>query len=515
MAQPFILGNTLRHHDQAIYDWLERLPIDYGIVEGKAFTAKSLLRVYSSPDKAFATMHDVLVRKNWIANSTDTDKFKSVPLPFCSIHRVDWGVAAERGSFPNKVIKENPETGARAVYPFPTPIFINYAIDFWARKNFTIAHISEWLLHQHGQPGWRADEFGIKIIYDDPWGELFIPAHVDGHTDNSDIEGVGDEDNRELRLSINLKLDGWLHHNQIGDDLKPIKELNRNWVFLKCNNFDFYNQNVTRSPRMVVAGNNAITDVNEMDFNFSSTLDAKLSYTPENVFKPALPSGKEIRPFTFLGESPSATFSTEKLLIQDQHVTSYGEIDFVEGDSVDLVTVDTKTKEVLSSRKIENKNLPKKEGQGKRIGQKFQGTLYAGNEDIGLGLRGEGKFIVKNWRAFTDYEGFSEGYTGAINYDSSTSTEEVLDIPVPVESSDYFLSAKVLARTGETSILLNNSAVDPTASDEIIVSATTGKFLGLRIRPKFGQVTPTIQLRIKSVGGSPSSINLTDISVRR
>lgn len=66
MASPYTLYNMLRCHDQAIYDWLEGCKVDYGVVAGVPRPHMGILRVYTAPQRAFAVMQKVLVRKGWL-----------------------------------------------------------------------------------------------------------------------------------------------------------------------------------------------------------------------------------------------------------------------------------------------------------------------------------------------------------------------------------------------------------------------------------------------------------------
>lgn len=213
MAWDWTLNDALRNHDQAVYDWLGELKVDYGMVSGTAFPSDSILRIFATPDNAFAKMADVLIRKGWITRPTQqetldaAEAYKIVPLPFASIYRSIIENDPERANVPGiwRKFTYDKTTGRYMNHPYPGTYRVTYDIDFWCLKKYTEAHIYEWLMSYLGKIGAAPQEMMLTVKHGDPWGDKIHGCRLDSFVDNTELENI-ESDRRYLRYTATYSL---------------------------------------------------------------------------------------------------------------------------------------------------------------------------------------------------------------------------------------------------------------------------------------------------------------------
>jgi len=224
MAAPYSLENTIRVHDQAVYDWLADLLVDYGTVNGQDRTRHPILRVFAGPNRAFMRMKEVLIRKGWYSDvdaatareaMSDPSNFNQfddlVPLPFVSIQRGDPQNDPELAAAPRTIRRAvmGPD-GNYINHPWPGHYRCPYTIDFWCKHQFTEIFIREWIYAQLGTLGRGNSETLIPVRHADPFGVKLQSFRFESTSDNSDYEGPGEEF-RRFTLSMSLRM--WLMRN--------------------------------------------------------------------------------------------------------------------------------------------------------------------------------------------------------------------------------------------------------------------------------------------------------------
>lgn len=223
MAVPYTLNNTFRTYDQMMYNWLGGLLCDYGVtLAGQPRRSFGILRCWATPQRAFATMENLLVRKGLIELGTPPEDESTkagnllngkIPSPFASITFGD-PVPDPARSFPPAfwfLFSDDFQTYEK--HYAPRPYNIPYSIDFWFKKVYTKQHILEWILPQFGMPGGALNEMFLTITFaagqpGSGWGTKLIPITLDAIVDNSDLEpGEGD---RNLRITATFTAKAWL-----------------------------------------------------------------------------------------------------------------------------------------------------------------------------------------------------------------------------------------------------------------------------------------------------------------
>lgn len=211
-------------YDQAIYNWLDNLKIDYGEIAGVPRRQFGILRVLATPKRAFSRMENVLVRKGWLdptdpgsGSGTAEDSLKSyqrIPLPFVSIYVQPPILDPIRESVAN-FRHSNPSLSelTSQQHPYPTPITIPIQLDFWMKKKFTAIYIYEWLYSNISKRGTYNNEFMLRVTPLDHegqavWGEKMIPVTIDSMDDAANLEPG--EDDRVLRTTVALTMSAWI-----------------------------------------------------------------------------------------------------------------------------------------------------------------------------------------------------------------------------------------------------------------------------------------------------------------
>jgi hypothetical protein len=230
LSYPYTLNDTFRSYDQLIYEWLDKLKINYGSLGGVPRTNFGILRCFATPRRAFATMEEMLIRKNWLDSSSPEDgsgsgnkvtsSYQRIPLPFCSIERTDYTIDKSRFSTGEFIVYSNNGYTSNK-YRFPFPIDLSYKLEFWCKQRFTVMHILEWVISQLSPKGMGQSEMLFRITPIDhngntPYGSKTVPFVMDTFTDNSDIEPG--ENQRNLRLTFIFTLKAWLFYPPISTD---------------------------------------------------------------------------------------------------------------------------------------------------------------------------------------------------------------------------------------------------------------------------------------------------------
>lgn len=214
MSAPHSFENTLRVHDVAFFNWLGGLRVDYGTVGGEDRSNFPILRVFASPERAFARLLDVLVRLCWIDGATaqamrdNTERFAVLPLPIATIQRGDPVPDPELRGTPKDFRTRwlNLSTGQWERHPFPAHYRTPYTVTFWMPKRYTEAYIREWIMAQFGRKGVAENEALIDVVHDQPWGLMPQALRFDGSSDLSDLEG---EEPRWVRFEFTFNLRTW------------------------------------------------------------------------------------------------------------------------------------------------------------------------------------------------------------------------------------------------------------------------------------------------------------------
>ena len=229
MSAPHSFEDTIRIHDIGFFNWLGTLRVDYGTVGGEDRSDFPILRVFASPERAFAQVTDLLVRMCWIDGATaadmrdNADRFAVLPLPVVSIQRGDPLPDPELRGTP-KVFRQrwlNLRTGQWERHPFPGHYRTPYTATFWMKKRYTEAYIREWIMAQLGLVGMAENEVLIDITHQDPWALMPQALRFDGWSDLSDLEGEGQ---RYIRVEVSFNLRTWFFRNvdQPEDDIQAI-----------------------------------------------------------------------------------------------------------------------------------------------------------------------------------------------------------------------------------------------------------------------------------------------------
>jgi len=211
----------MRTHDKAVYDWLGTLLVDYGDCGGVLTAPRNacpVLRVFASPQRAFATIVDLLVSANWIAEPTATEMrakandFPVLPLPLISIERDEPVPDTELAGAPKTIRQQhfNQVAGAWMDHPFPAPYKTDYRLTVWSNKKYTDAFIKEWLYAQLGNRGSNHNEMFLPVEHRAPYGTWIQSFKFNGSSNFSDLEG---EEQRFMRFEYGFTLRTWIVKN--------------------------------------------------------------------------------------------------------------------------------------------------------------------------------------------------------------------------------------------------------------------------------------------------------------
>ncbi len=218
MALPLTQGDSMRAHDKAVYDWIGTLLVDYGTIVGTARNAFPILRVFASPERAFATVTDVLVALGWMDGATAADmrtkgdaEWPNLPLPVATIQRDEPRPDPELSNVPGQFrrLYLNPVTGKWEYHRWPGHFVTTYKVTFRVSKHYTENFIREWIYAQVGALGQSHTELLIPVTHPAPWGVQKQKLRLDGSVDLSALEGA---EGRMLVYEFSFTLRTWIFY---------------------------------------------------------------------------------------------------------------------------------------------------------------------------------------------------------------------------------------------------------------------------------------------------------------
>lgn len=198
MAAPFSLEDTFRRHDEAIYFWLGGMLVDYGAIAGVAHPNFPILRVFASPDRAWASVVETLVKQGWISGvdaeakrTNAKNDFAVLPLPLVSIVRGDPVPNPEGGGVPKRFRRQqfDETTQQWKEHPWPGSYRTEYRVTFWSAKRYTEVFMREWIMSQVGRIGAGESEVFIPVVHAEPWGTLLQAIKAESSSDLTELEG--------------------------------------------------------------------------------------------------------------------------------------------------------------------------------------------------------------------------------------------------------------------------------------------------------------------------------------
>jgi hypothetical protein len=200
MSAPYSVENSIRVHDEAIYNWLQGLHVDYGIINGQDKTNASILTVFASPDRAFATIYDMVTKNGFVAPSTNDSEtranidsiLKVLPLPVATIERLEPVPLRELNHAPAKDPRSyfDPTTGQWISWSAPTTYQCDYAVTFWSLKQSTDVFIRDWVYGQLGIIGSGNYETFIPVQHNPAIGISNQSLKLVSSTNLSYLEGL-------------------------------------------------------------------------------------------------------------------------------------------------------------------------------------------------------------------------------------------------------------------------------------------------------------------------------------
>jgi hypothetical protein len=230
MSSPYSVESSIRVHDEAIYNWLQDLHVDYGIVAGQDRTDTPILTVFASPDRAFATVYDMVTKNGFIAPGTSDDDtranidgiLKVLPLPIASIERLEPIPLRELNNATAKDPRSyfDPTTGQWISWSAPTVYQCDYAITFWSLKHSTDVFIRDWVYGQLGVIGSGNYETFIPVQHNPAIGVSNQSLKLVGSTNLSYLEGLNQRYIR-TRFVFSLRM---LIFKNLPSDIAPSME---------------------------------------------------------------------------------------------------------------------------------------------------------------------------------------------------------------------------------------------------------------------------------------------------
>lgn len=212
MSTPHSFENTLRIHDEAFDRWLNGLTVDYGNLGGSSKLNHPILRVMATPERAFAALHNQLIKQGFVTGGTVDEQldnakaFKTAVLPLASIERIYQGSHLEYGGVPKRLRTQVLRQGVLEYesHPWPGMHQVEYRLNLWCLKHYTLAYMQEWILSQLGLLGTAETEVWINVDHGDPWGTLLQAMRL---TSNNTLHNhEGEEDQRYFRHEFSFTL---------------------------------------------------------------------------------------------------------------------------------------------------------------------------------------------------------------------------------------------------------------------------------------------------------------------
>jgi hypothetical protein len=216
MAAPFGLESTIRVHDEAFYTWLGTLKVDYGDAGGLLTTAQNnfpILRTFAGPQRAYASVTDLLVRQGFVSGDTaqkmrdEADNFAVLPLPIATIERGQPAIDTERATPPKSISTAyfNTTTATWESHENPTVYTLPYTVTFWCIKQYTMNYILEFLYSQFGNLGSASTERFLTVSHAEPWQAYPQALKFEGTSDMTEVEGENPA-YRRFEATFNLRM---------------------------------------------------------------------------------------------------------------------------------------------------------------------------------------------------------------------------------------------------------------------------------------------------------------------
>ncbi len=230
MSAPHALEDMLRIHDLAFSDWLGGLHVDYGNIDSQSRNNQSILRIYTTPDRAFAKTSDLLIPRGWISGADAAAKeakvlklFPVPPLPLATMVRGEPEPDGELSGVPLVFRSKffNRLTGEWESHPLPGLYKTTYTVTFWASKKYSDAYMREWIYSKLGKLGSTNSELFIPVTHKAPWGVMNQALKFTGSSDNSDLEG---QESRYIRTEFSFTLRTLMMRN-IADSAPPMDRI--------------------------------------------------------------------------------------------------------------------------------------------------------------------------------------------------------------------------------------------------------------------------------------------------
>jgi hypothetical protein len=175
----------------------------------------TLIILQSSPMRAFADAAAMLAKgmdNPGLLNGEDLNRSANVPLPLISVtpgapsKRENQRTVPMKNLFRTDLPGTDPKIRERWVAKPPVPVWLNYQVELWTKTRSTMnALVTALQLKFDPYMAW-----GVVEIDDWFWGSLWMPIHLDGMTDNSELE-AGEED-RLLRHTVSFRVEAWAFH---------------------------------------------------------------------------------------------------------------------------------------------------------------------------------------------------------------------------------------------------------------------------------------------------------------
>lgn len=223
MSVPYSYEDSMRVHDQAIWDWLETLHVDYGdlFTLGTPRDDVPVLKAYATPDRAYAALVERLVTLQWIpgANAADmrekAEDIAVLPLPFITIERGEPAPDPEFSGVPKvfRVQAFNQVTAQWEYHQWPGHYRTDYTLSVWTNKKYSEVFIREWVFGQLGKLGVGESEVLIPVKHKDPFGSWLQAMRFTGSSNLSELEGV---EQRYMRFEYTFSLRTWIMKNSPG-----------------------------------------------------------------------------------------------------------------------------------------------------------------------------------------------------------------------------------------------------------------------------------------------------------
>jgi hypothetical protein len=214
----YTLGDAMRIHDLAIWNWLAGLHVDYGTAGGLFTSEKndvSIIGTFASPDRAFAAVVNTLVKNGWISEADANSKLRgddiaTLPLPVVTIMPGDPALDPELRHVPIPLLSPTNMLDAnnrQYIFPHPAHYRRDYTITFWSHRQYTATHIFGWIANQFGAFGCADNERLISVVHPEPFGTVSQSLRQVSFSDRSDLEG---EAPRYIRRDLMVNLRMWV-----------------------------------------------------------------------------------------------------------------------------------------------------------------------------------------------------------------------------------------------------------------------------------------------------------------